>query len=165
MEAKNVECGVGEILWSADKMYKKLKEPVHKWPKVLAMKDCAIKCIDAATNECPVSRPLPISFSHSQSAASASRPALGPSCIVLQIDFVARLQDRQRQRQRQRKRRLLAKRGQQFAKQHCAYTTTTKLFGIFCFACVATDLLACPAHTQRAALATVCSSNATAFEL
>lgn len=145
-------------------MYKKLKEPVHKWPKVLAMKDCAIKCIDAATNECPVSCPLSHSspLSLAQSAASAPWPALGPSCIVLQIDFVARLQDRQRQRQRQR--RLLAKRGQQFAKQHCAYMPTTKLFGIFCLCCH--WFIGLPsAHTAKAALATVCSSNSTAFEL
>lgn len=82
--------------------------------------------------QCPVHcSPLPLA----QSAASASWTALGPSCIVLQIDFVARLQDRQRQRQRERERRLLAKRGQQFAKQHCAYMPTTKLFGIFCLCC------------------------------
>lgn len=87
------------------------------------------------------------------SSASVLRPgtAWDPSCIVLQIDFVARLQDRPRRR--------LAKRGQQFAKQHCAYTTTTKLFGIFS-SCVASDLLAWPGLGWQQ-----CGSNSTVFLL
>lgn len=46
-----------------------------------------------------------------------------------------------------------------------ALTRQQQNYLAFFLACVATDLLACPAHTQRAALATVCSSNPTAFEL
>lgn len=93
------------------------------------MKDCAIKCIDAATNECPESCGPIVPHYHLPLPCHSAGTAWEPSCIVLQIDFVARLQDRQRQRRQRR----LAKRGQQFAKQHCAYTTTTKLFGICAF--------------------------------
>lgn len=146
-------------MWSADKMYKKLKEPVHKWPKVLAMKDCAIKCIDAATNECPVSSPL-CPFSPSRSllrpppglpwdpVALSCKLILWPDC---RIDNDNENED-------------YLPNGVNSLLNNIALTCQQQNYLAF-FACVATDLLACPAHTQGAALATVCSSIATAFEL
>lgn len=125
-------------------MYKKLKEPVHKWPKVLAMKDCAIKCIDAATNECPVSCPLSSPFSP---PSSLLRPPLGLpwdpvalSCKLIlwpdcRIDNENENED-------------YLPNGVNSLLNNIALTCQQQKYLVF-FACVATDLLACPAHTQR----------------
>lgn len=145
------ECGKGvsENLWSADKIYKKLKEPVHKWPKVLAMKDCAIKCIDAATNECPVScgPTLPLSPSPSVLRPPAGKPwdpvalscklILWPDCRI-DSDNDNDDDDDYDDYLPNRVNSLL---------NNIALTCQQQNYLAF-FPCVATDLLACPAHTE-----------------